>query len=47
MEYSGEVITPTSDLIKIKMHVNSAIFDIIYSYMCMGVKDLYLNNYME
>ena len=47
IDYPGEVITPTSDLATIEIHVNSAIQDIKPRYMCMDVKYFYLNNHMS
>ena len=47
VEYPGEVITPTADLTTVKIHVNSVISDIISWYVCMDVKDFYLNNCMD
>ena len=47
IDHTGEVSTPMSDLTTIKMHVNSVISDIKYRYMCMEVKDFYLNNFMD
>ena len=47
VDHPGEVSTPKLDLTTVKMHVNSAIFDIKFWYMCMDVKDLYLNKYMD
>ena len=47
IEYTGEVITPTSDLTTIKLHVNSAISDIKLRYMHMDVKYVTLNNHMD
>ena len=43
VDYPVEVSTPTADLTTVKMHVNSVISDIIYRYMCVDVKDFYLN----
>ena len=45
--YPGEISTPTSDLTTMKLHVNSAIFDIKSRDMCMDVKYFYLNNCMD
>ena len=42
--YPREFITPTVDLNTVKMHVNSVISEIIYRYMFMDVKYVYLNN---
>ena len=47
IDYPGEVSTSTSDLTTMKLHVNSAISDIKLRYMCMDVKDIYLNNQMD
>ena len=47
LDYPGEVIIPTADLTTVKIRVNRPIYDIISRYMCMDVKDLYLNNFME
>ena len=44
IDYPGEVSKPTSDLTTTKTHVNSAISDVKSRYMCMDVKDFYLNN---
>ena len=38
--YPGEFSTPTEGLTTVKMHVNSVIYNIIYRYMCMDVRDL-------
>ena len=43
----GDVITPTSDLTNTKLHINSAISDAKARYMCMDVKDFYLNNMID
>ena len=45
--YPGEVITPTSDLTIMKLHVNSAILYVKSRYMCMYIKYFYLNNQMD
>ena len=37
IDYPGEVITPTSDLTTMKLHVNSAISDLKSRYMCIDV----------
>ena len=42
IDYTGEVITPTSELIAMKLHVNSAISDIRSRYICMEAKYFYL-----
>ena len=47
IDYPVEVSTPTSDLTNMKLHVNSAISDVKSRYMCMDVKDFYLNNKMD
>ena len=47
IDHLGEVSTPTPDLTTMKLHVNSAISDIKLRYMCMDVKDFYLNNNMD
>ena len=47
IDYPGEVSTPTSDLITMKLHANSAISDLKLRYMCMDVNDFYLNNQMD
>ena len=44
--YPGEVSTPTSDLITIKLHINSAILDVKSRYICMDVNYFYLKNQM-
>ena len=40
IDYPGDVITPTSDLTTMKIHVNSDISDVKARYMCMDVKYL-------
>ena len=47
IDYPGEVSTPTSELITMKIHVNNAISDFKSRYMCMDVKYFYLNNQMD
>ena len=47
VEYPEEVRTPIVDMTEVKIHVDSVISDIITRYMCMDVKDFYLNNYMN
>ena len=43
----GEVITPTSYLTTMKLHVNRAISEFKSRYMCMYVKYFYLNNHID
>eukprot|EP00978_Attheya_sp_CCMP212_P025273 scaffold80937_cov51-Attheya_sp.AAC.2 len=43
----GNVSTPTADVTTIKTHWNSVISDMKSRYMCMYVKDFYLNNPMS
>ena len=38
IDYLGDIITPTSYLTTMKLHVNSAISDVKSRYMCMDVK---------
>ena len=45
--YPGKVSTPTSDLITMKLHINSTISYVKSRYMCMDVKDFYLKNQMD
>ena len=47
LDYPGEVSTPTSDLTTMKIHVKRTILDVTSRYMCMDVKDHYLNNQMD
>ena len=47
IDYPGEVSTPTSDLTTMKLHVNSTISDVKLRYICMDMKDFYLNNIMS
>ena len=47
IDYPGEVSTPTSDLTTMKIHINSSISDVKSRYICMDVKDFYLNNQMD
>ena len=47
IDYPGEVIIPTSDLTTTKLHVNSVICGFKYQYMCMDIKDFYLNISMD
>ena len=47
MDHPGEISTPTSDLTKVKLYVNSIISDIISRYVYMGIKYFYLNNRMD
>ena len=46
IDYPREFSTPTSDLITMKLNVNSITPDIKYLYMCMHIKYFYLNNHM-
>jgi hypothetical protein len=46
VDYPGNVSTPTADVTTIKTHWNSVISDTKSRYMCMDVKDFYLNNPM-
>ena len=46
INYPGEVSTPTSDLITMKLHIDSSISDTKSRYMCMDVNDFHLNNQM-
>ena len=45
--YTGEVSTPKSYFTTMKLHLNSAISDVKSRYICMDVKDSYLNNQMD
>ena len=36
--YPGDIITPTSDLTTMKLHVKRVISDVKENYMCMEVK---------
>ena len=45
--YPGEVSTLTSYLTTMKTHINSAMSDFKSRYVCMDVRDFYLNNQME
>ena len=45
--YPEEASTPKLYLTTMKLHVNSAIYDIKSRYMCMDVKYLYLNIQMD
>ena len=47
IDYPGDVSTPTSYLTTMKLHFNRAISDVKSRYMCMDVKDFYLNNMMD
>ena len=47
MDYSVEVITPTSDLTTMKLHDNSVMSDRKSRYMGMEVNFFYLNNKMD
>ena len=47
IDYLGEFQTPTPDLTTMKLYVNRAISEIKLRYMCMDVKDFYLNNHMD
>ena len=47
IDYPGEVSTPTSELITMKIHVNNAISDFKSRYMCMDVKYFYLNKNID
>ena len=44
--YPGDVSTPISDLTTMKLHIISTISEVKARYMCMDVKDFYLNNKM-
>ena len=46
-DYPEEVITPTSDLTTITLHVNITISDVTSRYICMDVKDFFWNNQMD
>ena len=46
IDYPGDVIIPASQLTNMKIHVKSAISDVKSRYMCVDVKDFYLNNMM-
>ena len=39
IDYPREIITPTSDLTTMKIHISRAISDVKSKYMCMYVKD--------
>ena len=47
IDYPVDVGTPTSELTTIKIRVNSAISDVKSRYMCVDLKDFYLNNQMD
>ena len=47
IDYPSEVSTPTSDLTTMKLNINSAISYVKSRYMCMDLKDFYLNNQMD
>jgi len=47
VDYPGNVSTPTADITTIKTHWNSVISEPKARYMCMDVKDFYLNNDMS
>ena len=47
IDYPGEFSTPTSDFTTMKLHIKRAISDVKSRYICMDVKDFYLNNQME
>ena len=47
IDYPGEVSTPKSDLTTMKLHIKSATSDVKSRYMCIYVKDFYLNNHMD
>ena len=47
VDYPGEVSTPTSDLTNMKIHINIAISEVKSRYMCMDIKDFFLNNQMD
>ena len=45
--YPGEVSTPTTDFITIKIHINSAIPYVKSRDMCMDINNFYLNKQMD
>ena len=47
LDYPGEVITSTTDLITMKIHVNSSLVGVKSRYMCMYMRYFYLNNMMD
>ena len=47
VDYPGEISTPTSDLTNMKIHINIAISEVKSRYMCMDIKDFFLNNQMD
>ena len=47
VDHTGEVDTPIAYLTTVKIHVSSAIYDIILHFMFMDVKDSYLKHCMN
>ena len=47
IDYPVDVRTATSYFTIMKLHINSAISDVKSGYMCIDVKDFYLNNQMD
>jgi hypothetical protein len=47
IDYPGDVSTPTADMLTAKILLNSTISDPKARWMCLDVKDFYLNNKMD
>lgn len=47
IDYPDNVSTPIANITMIKAHLNNVISDTTSCYMCLEVKDFYLNNPMS